>query len=790
MKRVLVSLLISTLVLLGASALASNTGQPILNNPSFEMEILEEDIQMYKAERTDEKASDGNYSIKIGMAKPSDPQQIPMWLYNYGKGMIGTTIRNVKPNTTYQVQMDLWNETGVKMSTGVLDIQGQDTKSPWQLLSDIKGHHSISTEWTTRVHTITTGPRTSEIYAFAYTEWTGDKAGAGLFYIDNIRIEEVSTDNITASFVDYDPSTINDFPQTIPAIQKFERTNAGNFNLDRQKQVFSTDKFSYAKTKYLADAMVSKGIIADYTIMTINDINQGKGIVVFKKPINFKLPNKVAKMPCAVDAYQIDIYEDKVVIYANDIEGIQNGTMTILQAFSQRSALPAGSVHDYTDQIIRGLQVDSGRRYYSISWLKEQIEQMAYYKQNRLQLRLKDNEGIRFDSKIAPQMVDKKGGYWTEEEIKELVEFAREFNIEVVPEVDFPGHSEQEAIFFPVEWRLSESSRGLDFSREDVRQYMFAIYKEAIELFDAKTIHIGGDEYFQTRNLGSTDNLAAWAQTVTGDSSATAYDALILFFNEAASKIRETYPNIDILVWNDNIMALDGAAKLDPTIIIDFWAGGFYGSITPEDAVDAGYSIMSSSSGLYHDLWPQNNAGKLDRPLPKVLFEAWDRYSYSYGSYGPEDDRPLTTGAQKNKSLGQMFPIWDDAHGYVSEYILSRTLMPRYAVFAYKTWGADYALTASYSQFERLLFALGTPRSGMREHVTVNYTEADALKIMENIQKALVDLTDTTNAQRLYGKLDEIQKDISQYADENGFYTGITSEVINLYENLPYVSDA
>ena len=66
--------------------------------------------------------------------------------------------------------------------------------------------------------------------------------------------------------------------------------------------------------------------------------------------------------------------------------------MTILQAFAQRKSLPAGSVQDYSDQVVRGLQVDSGRRYYSIQWLKDQIEQMAYYKQNILQLRLKDNE--------------------------------------------------------------------------------------------------------------------------------------------------------------------------------------------------------------------------------------------------------------------------------------------------------------------------------------------------------------------------------------------------------------
>ena len=135
--------------------------------------------------------------------------------------------------------------------------------------------------------------------------------------------------------------------------------------------------------------MKEKGITEKYSIDVIDDIKDARGITLFKQPIQFDLPAGVKDRACEKDAYQIDITQDSVLVYANTLNGIQNGSMTILQAFAQRDSLNCGSVKDYTDQNVRGLQVDSGRRYYSIDWLKNQIEQMAYYKQNVLQLVLK-----------------------------------------------------------------------------------------------------------------------------------------------------------------------------------------------------------------------------------------------------------------------------------------------------------------------------------------------------------------------------------------------------------------
>ncbi|MDU6808755.1 MAG: family 20 glycosylhydrolase [Clostridium sp.] len=785
-KKIIASMMFAAMTLGMSSQFAFAGGKDYIENPSFENAIDKDSVQLYKAERTDEKAYEGNYSIKVGNPKPTDEHEIPIWSYNYGKGSVNVVIDNVKPNTTYEVTTHYFNETGVKMSTGVLDVDGQYSTSPWKLASNIKTNQAKSTEWQTNTHTITTGPRTDQIYAFAYMEWTGNENGAGVFYFDDVEIKEVESNPEDIKTIGYEANT-NGFPNTVPAIQNFSQTS-GQFKLTKKNQVFSTDKFSESKAEYLADSMKAKGLIENYTINVIDDIKDAEGITLYKQPIQFELNDLSKGRECEKDAYQIDIAKDSIIIYSNYIEGIQNGSMIILQAFAQRDSLNCGIVKDYTDQNIRGLQVDSGRRYYSIDWLKKEIEQMAYYKQNVLQLRLKDNEGIRYESKVAPELVDRKGGFWTAEEIDELVNYANKFNIEIIPEVDFPGHSEQEADYHK-EWKITENCSNLDFSKPEVREYILSIYEEAADLFQADTIHIGGDEYFQTKGWGDEGKakLAAWAQEVTGNPAADHNDALKLFFNEAAKPFLDK--GMKVLVWNDNMFTFDGVVDLDDRIVIDFWAGSIYGSIIASEAVDAGYNVMSSSSSNYHDLWPQQNNDKLDRPLPENLYENFTRYTYSKGAFSyPFYNVDEVLDKNLDQAQGQVFPIWDDAHGYIPEYVLSRTLFPRYAGFAYTTWGAEYDSKLSYDEFERLAYAVESPRPDLLgEQVEKNYTSADYETVVETIKKGLADIkTENPDVQK---NIDELNVLLDTPNNKTLYTVEEIENLIRKYENVEYVAD-
>ena len=319
--------------------------------------------------------------------------------------------------------------------------------------------------------------------------------------------------------------------------------------------------------------------------------------------------------------------------------------------------------------------------------------------------------------------------------------------------------------------------------------YALSIYQEAADLFNAKTIHIGGDEYFQTSGWNSEGDqkLASWAQEVTQNSAADENDALKLFFNEAAKPFLDN--GIKVLVWNDNLFSFDSVVDLDERIVIDFWGGGIYGSIKASQAVEAGYNVMSSSSSNYHDLWPQQDQNKLDRPAPKNLYENFTRYTYSCSAFGYpfyHVDEVLT----KNLDLvqGQVFPIWDDAHGYVPEYILSRTLFPRYAGFAYKTWGSEYAADFSYEEFERLAYAVESPKSALLgNQVAKNYTLSDYQSIVNSLKIALANIqTDNLEVQ---ANIDELNEILNKENNKILYSVNEIEELIHKYENIEYTSD-
>lgn len=389
--------------------------------------------------------------------------------------------------------------------------------------------------------------------------------------------------------------------------------------------------------------------------------------------------------------------------------------------------------------------MDTGRRYYSMEWLEKQVEQMAYQKLNKLQLRLKDNEGIRYESTVAPQFVDRIGGFWTEEEIQSLIDYAKEFNIEVIPEIDFPGHSEQDGDYFDDSWRLASGGRTLDFTKQEVRDYMASIYEEAFNLFESDTVHMGGDEYFQTKLYDDPDKkLDKWAQEVTGNPNANDKDAFKLFFNEIAKPYLDAGKRV--LIWNDNLYGIneDSVVDLDKRIVIDYWSSGLYGSSRVNSAIAAGYQVMGSPMPLYHDLWPEN--GKLDTPNPGILHGSW--YKNTFGSGVGSMDIPFN-----NQMLGQMFPIWDDAHGYVPENILTRTLFPRLSIFSNIIWGgnrtSDKKNKLNYSNTERLVYQIGAVREEGFEDINLEYTPYD----VENIIKIVKD-----NALKLYTEDNSIQE--------------------------------
>lgn len=270
-KRVLSVFLIAMILV---TSLAINTqvsaegtnNQPVLANGGFEDDIDINDIQTYKGQRVDAsngQVHSGDYSMKIGAPMPEDKKDYPLWFFNGGKGSVGLTVRNVQPYTKYKIQGYIYNETKVSMRFGIMDIEGVANIGESSGILDGSYNTSKTTgEWEEINLEITTGPRTTELYIYALTEWTNNENGAGVFYVDDVsvtydrKVEFSELPVIDESYLDWDtwewievitriedyPQFIeynrqninNEFPITMPQIHSFTKNEeAAQFNIDK-----------------------------------------------------------------------------------------------------------------------------------------------------------------------------------------------------------------------------------------------------------------------------------------------------------------------------------------------------------------------------------------------------------------------------------------------------------------------------------------------------------------------------------------------------------------------------
>jgi hexosaminidase len=189
------------------------------------------------------------------------------------------------------------------------------------------------------------------------------------------------------------------------------------------------------------------------------------------------------------EAYQLDVNETNVKLFANKAHGLFNGIQTLKQLLRSGTMIDAVSITDWPAFSWRGYMIDVGRNYMSMPLLKQQIDVMAANKLNIFHFHATEDIAWRIASKQYPQltapehMLRNKGMYYSEAEIKELISYCKERHITFVPEIDMPGHS---AAFKRAMKTDMQSDSGLVIVKN--------ILKEFITTYDVPYIHIGADE--------------------------------------------------------------------------------------------------------------------------------------------------------------------------------------------------------------------------------------------------------------------------------------------------------
>jgi N-acetyl-beta-hexosaminidase len=197
------------------------------------------------------------------------------------------------------------------------------------------------------------------------------------------------------------------------------------------------------------------------------------------------------------EGYQLEITASGMMISANDAAGFYYAVQTLRQIMAQKNAmqqLPGCSITDWPAFAVRGFMHDNGRNFQSIPMLKAQLDKLSWYKFNTFHWHLTDNPAWRPQSNIYPQLNQAKNrmpgrdtdSSYSFDNIRELIRFARERGIKIIPELDMPGHSKY---FEPTFGFKMESEQGMQVLEKLIDEFC-----AAVPAADCPTIHLGSDE--------------------------------------------------------------------------------------------------------------------------------------------------------------------------------------------------------------------------------------------------------------------------------------------------------
>ena len=210
---------------------------------------------------------------------------------------------------------------------------------------------------------------------------------------------------------------------------------------------------------------------------------------------------KKARLP--EEGYRLTVEKDRVTLEAATERGVFWGLTTLYLQLKEGEA-PLGKTEDAPKHPHRGLSLDCVRHFFSVREVEKILEQMALVKMNVLHFHLSDDQGWRIESLRFPELHRRSGEYYTREELQSLVAFARLRGIDVIPEIDLPGHTTAILAAYPelgcTGERPALATEGGVYTTilcggdEGVFRFLEELLPEVMELFPDERFHIGGDE--------------------------------------------------------------------------------------------------------------------------------------------------------------------------------------------------------------------------------------------------------------------------------------------------------
>jgi hypothetical protein len=475
------------------------------------------------------------------------------------------------------------------------------------------------------------------------------------------------------------PAPGNPAPVVIPALRHWTG-DAGHFEVAAATRIVvdpSNVSFGHA---FAADLAETIGL--DLAVVIESPAaNAGRDIRFILDPANHV---EAGGERYKREGYTLTVTASGVVITAPTPTGLFYGSRTVLQILAQtafRNRMPSGTAVDWPDHEARGFILDVGRRFFTAEFIKDYIKLMSFYKLNRFQIHLNDNQiftdnkdwtdayaGFRLAStNPAFNGLASTDGSYSRADWDAFEDFAAARGVTLIPEIDGPAHAAAIIHWRPEVGHDNGKSDHLDLQNPASTQLMKEIFSEFTPWFRSPEVNFGADEY--PRHLG-----ADFRQ----------------YYNDIAAHIRSLGKTPS--AWGSfSYMGEDGIAGYDKDVVINSWNNDWYG--LEAAAADGMKFINTNDDTLYVVPFADYYHGSgLDNG---ALYADWLPHQAAGQEVRPE------------QIMGAMFAVWNDlVDKDYSELDVHLLIEGTFPVVAQKTWAAR-SPSLPYPAFAEAAGAIG-----------------------------------------------------------------------------------
>jgi hexosaminidase len=298
-----------------------------------------------------------------------------------------------------------------------------------------------------------------------------------------------------------------------------------------------------------------------------------------------------AREELGAEGYELVIDEHMRITAATPV-GVFYGTRTVLQLLGQRTELPRGEVVDVPQYEERGVTLCACVINISPEWIDRLLEEMSYLKLNTVVMELK--------VKVDQYPSTNTWSYYTKDDVAGFVEKAEERGIDVIPEINSPGHMEIWLENLP-ELQLTNPATGekdevrMDITKEESFAFYTALMDEYDDVFTSDYWHMGVDEYMLGSGYENFPQVLEFAHERFGP-EATENDVVAWYVNRVNAHVKDAGKTLRI--WNDGVITDNDVVDFDTDIIIEHWNNAA-SSVDPQTFVDWGHDVVNVSNSLY-----------------------------------------------------------------------------------------------------------------------------------------------------------------------------------------------